>query len=84
MADNKSYLLANFGNSESGPFDRHLEARFIYSNRVQSADHASNFAAGPLDGFTILFSTNCGHLYMATKGRGHQKHTHLGGQKVDS
>ena len=24
-------------------------------NRIPSADHASNFAAGPLDEFTILF-----------------------------
>ena len=48
--------MANFGNSDSGPFDHHLGASFSNSsNGILSADHASNFAAGPLDEFTILF-----------------------------
>ena len=56
--------MANFGNSESGPFDHHLGAIFSNSsNGILSADHASNFAAGPLDEFTILLKIRrCGAI----------------------
>ena len=43
-------IMVNFANG-----DHHEFAMVVRFNRILSADHVSNFAAGPLDEFTIFF-----------------------------